>query len=251
MIATPVSFGKSSLPGLIVAMVCIIWHPLSSAWRQSPRPRYPPALTLGRWVGRPPPTILASCWLRAWPLAWPSMGPFITSPGSDAASRPTSSARGGPMAFACCAPANGRRGPGRGLALSALAFSPVAMLHQPGLVALGLERALLFGVLVVPRHHGQPARRDDGRRSCPCRSGGSDRPCARRSARRRRATFALARSTPRPPVPALVHRGRAATPVAERSQAPKARTRAPGPSCTFPLRPPARSGRRGPHDLLS
>ena len=75
------------------------------------------------------------------------------------------------MAFARCAPATVDGALAVGLGFSALAMSQVTILHQLGLVALGLEVALLFGLLVVlPAIMASPLAAMMGARAAPIES---------------------------------------------------------------------------------
>ena len=175
------------VPGLIVAMMCVVWHPVVGLATVA-AVTLPLALTLGvmGWAG------------LQYDLGVVLIAGLAAGMALDAAVHYVSWFRRGiaadlfrheaaRMAFARCAPATVDGALAIGLGFSALALSPVTILHQLGLVALGLEVALLFGVLVVlPAIMASPLAAMMGARSRSDRIGGGNLVRADRAPRRGR-----------------------------------------------------------------
>jgi hypothetical protein len=223
MTATLALVWQVVVPGLIVAMMCIVWHPvvgLAAVVATS----LPLALTLGAmgWTG------------LHYDLGVVLIAGLAAGMALDGAVHYVSWFRRGiaanlfrheaaRMAFARCAPATVDGALAVGLALSALALSPVTTLHQLGLVALGLETALLFGVLVVlPAIMASPLAAMMGAEPGPVEAEAAISPVRvvqpgeEEAELRPGRTDAAATS-----VPAPAHRGRSATPVAGEAQSPE------------------------------
>lgn len=159
------------VPGLIVAMMCVVWHPVVGLATVA-AVTLPLALTLGvmGWAG------------LQYDLGVVLIAGLAAGMALDAAVHYVSWFRRGiaadlfrheaaRMAFARCAPATVDGALAVGLGFSALALSPVSILHQLGLVALGLEVALLFGLLVVlPAIMASPLAAMMGARAAPIES---------------------------------------------------------------------------------
>ena len=211
---------KVVVPGLIVAMMCIVWHPVVGLAAVAAT-SLPLALTLGAmgWAG------------LHYDLGVVLVAGLASGMALDGAVHYVSWFRRGiganlfrheaaRMAFARCAPATVDGALAVGLALSALALSPVTILHQLGLVALGLECALLFGVLVVlPAIMASPLAAMMGAEAGPVEAEAAVSPVRiilpgeGDGELRPGRTDAAATS-----VPAPAHRGRSATPVAGEAQ---------------------------------
>lgn len=140
---------KIVLPGLIVAMMCIVWHPVVGL-AAVVAVALPLALTFGvmGWMGVPYDLGIVLIAGLAAGMALDGAIHYIAwfRRGINAGLFRHEAAR---MAFARCVPATVDGALAVGIGFSVLALSQVAMLHQLGLAALGLEVALLFGVLVV------------------------------------------------------------------------------------------------------
>ncbi|MBA4106323.1 MAG: hypothetical protein C0485_11240 [Pirellula sp.] len=140
---------KIVLPGLIVAMMCIVWHPVVGL-ATVVAVALPLALTLGvmGWMGASYDLGIVLITGLAAGMALDGAIHYIAwfRHGINAGLFRHEAAR---MAFARCAPATIDGALAIGIGFSTLALSQVTMLHQLGLAALGLEVALLFGVLVV------------------------------------------------------------------------------------------------------
>lgn len=140
---------KIVLPGLIVAMMCIVWHPVVGL-AAVVAVALPLALTFGvmGWMGVSYDLGIVLIAGLAAGMALDGAIHYIAwfRRGINAGLFRHEAAR---MAFARCAPATVDGALAVGIGFSALALSQVTMLHQLGLAALGLEVALVFGVLVV------------------------------------------------------------------------------------------------------
>ncbi|QDT71927.1 MMPL family transporter [Lacipirellula limnantheis] len=147
--ATPGIVWKVVVPGLIVAMMCVVWHPVVGLAAVI-AVALPLALTLGvmGWAGLPYDLGIVLIGGLAVGLALDGAIHYVAwfRHGVNAELFRDEAAR---MAFARCAPATVDGAIAIGIGFSALALSPVTLFHQLGLVALGLEAAVLFACLVV------------------------------------------------------------------------------------------------------
>ena len=140
---------RFALPGLFVAMMCIVWHPVVGLAAVA-AVVLPLAVTLGvmGWAGlRYDLSIVLIAGLAAGmaiEAAVHYVGWFRR--GLSAGLFRHEAAR---MAFARCAPATVDGALAIGLGLSALALSPVSPFHQLGLTALGMSMAAVLANLVV------------------------------------------------------------------------------------------------------
>jgi predicted RND superfamily exporter protein len=137
------------LPGVAVAMMCIVWHPVVGLATVA-AVSLPAAVTLGviGWLGVNDDLSIVLVAGLASGLAIDAAVHYIAwfRRGLHAGLFRHEAAR---MAFARCAPAAVDGALAVGIGLSALALSPVTPFHLLGLTALGMTAAVLFASLVM------------------------------------------------------------------------------------------------------
>ena len=207
------------VPGLIVAMMCIVWHPIVGLAAVA-AVSLPLALTLGAmgWADLQYDLGVVLIAGLAAGMALDGAVHYVSwfRRGIAAGLFRHEAAR---MAFARCAPATVDGALAVGLGLSALALSQATILQTMGMVALGLEVAILFAVLVVlPAIMASPLAAMMGAEAAPAEAEAAIAPVRivlpgevdgqLRSGR----TDAAAAGVPTP-----AHRGRTAAPAADES----------------------------------
>ncbi|BBO31426.1 MMPL family transporter [Lacipirellula parvula] len=137
------------IPGLIAAMMCVVWHPVVGLATVA-AVTLPLALTLGvmGWAGVKFDLGIVLVAGLGLGTAFDSAVHYVAwyRRGIEAGLFRQEAAR---MAFARCAPATVDGALAVGIGLTVLALSPVTSLHELGIAALGLEMASLFAALVV------------------------------------------------------------------------------------------------------